>query len=78
MSEREAEKAYTWSEATRDLALGTPLTLREAGDVTWELRDTSLAPYDALPLLVRLFSETTAASRGAALAGLLTSPGKPS
>ena len=45
---------YTWDDAAKDLAMTTHLTLKEALDLTWPLRQTSLHPYDALPILERL------------------------
>lgn len=62
ISPEEAETiraAYTWSEATSDLAYNTSLTLMEATEVTIQLRRTGVHPYDALPILVRIFKDVT-------------------
>jgi hypothetical protein len=62
---------YTWDHATKDLSLSTRMTLREAGDITYQLRGSGLHPYNALPVLVRLFAADRPAERGGALAALL-------
>lgn len=61
---------YTWDTAAQDLALTTHLTLKQALDLTWPLRDTSLHPYDALPWLERLVLAEPS-DLGHALYGLL-------
>ena len=48
---------HTWGDCTNDLALATRLTLREAGIVTFALRECDLHPYDALPALRMIFDE---------------------
>lgn len=69
MSSRED---YTWAEATKDLALLTPLTLQEAGVVCREVESAGLNPHDALPYLKMLFREQDVARKALALNYLLT------
>lgn len=51
--------AYTWEQARSDLAYGTPLTIFDAGRVVRALEeeDTGIHPYDALPLLMKIFGD---------------------
>jgi len=49
----EERAAYTWTMASRDLALVTPLTLTQAADWTAWGRALGVHPHDALPLLVQ-------------------------
>lgn len=49
-----APEDYTWSHATKDLALMTPLTLRQALEWTEWARELRVQPYDALPPLLKL------------------------
>jgi len=62
---------YDWSDATKDLALLTPLTLPEAGQFIWHLRKTQLHPYDAFPFLVTLSSSPSLKVKGESLAALI-------
>lgn len=57
--EREKRDAYTWDNARSDLAYGTPLTIFDAGRVTRTLeeQDLGIHPYDALPLLMKIFED---------------------
>ncbi|WP_395109799.1 hypothetical protein [Actinomadura sp. SCN-SB] len=48
---------YTWLHASRDLALSTPLTLGAAGRVVYEIEQTAVHPYDALPRLIEIFAD---------------------
>ena len=51
--------AYTWENATSDLAYGTPLTIFDAGRVCRALEkgDAGIHPYDAFPLLMKIFED---------------------
>jgi hypothetical protein len=68
---------YTWHHATKDLALMSRLTFREASAVTYELGKLPREvchPYDALPMLLVLFDddlERTVRQKGYALAQLI-------
>lgn len=57
--ERKERDAYTWDNAAHDLAYGTPLTIFDAGRVTRTLdeQDLGIHPYDALPLLMKIFED---------------------
>lgn len=57
--DREARDAYTWENAQSDLAYGTPLTIFDAGRVirTLDEEDLGIHPYDALPLLMKIFED---------------------
>lgn len=48
---------YTWIMAAKDIALSTTLTIQQVGEITWEFRQPqiNIHPYDALPLLIRVF-----------------------
>lgn len=67
----EERAAYTWDDCTRDLALMTSLTAHEALEVTREVRESEISPYDALPPLKDLFGENTIGMRARALRRLL-------
>jgi hypothetical protein len=62
---------YTWQDATKDLALATRLTIREAFQVTFAVRDAGVHPYDAVPHLVHLFGEKPIETRALGLEKLL-------
>lgn len=62
-----ARESYTWTMAVSDLALTTHLTMSQAFDLTYPVRDSSLHPYDALPLLRKLVNAQS--DRGLADAG---------
>lgn len=61
---------YDWSDAAKDIALLTNLTIGEATAVTAELRDL-LHPYDSVLSLVALFESVSPVRAARALAQLL-------
>lgn len=64
---------YTWSDAARDLALTSTLTMREAGEIRRNIDGTSVHPYDALMPLARLFTAGASIGEQADALGLLLS-----
>lgn len=54
--EAETRAAYTWKQATMDLAYSTRLTLMESSWIVEEFRRTDVHPYDAFPIMVRVFT----------------------
>lgn len=56
--EGKSRDQYTWTDCTHDLALTTRLTLKQAGQVTFALRECELHPYDALPPLCLIFADS--------------------
>lgn len=48
--------AYTWKQATTDLAYMTRLTLMESVRVIDEFHRSNVCPYDALPWMVKIFN----------------------
>lgn len=69
--------AYDWTNATKDIALLTRLTLNDASRLTYQLGFTDLVPYDAAPRLVDLINATTGEQIGEALRVLLTGDARP-
>lgn len=68
---------YDWTSATKDIALMTRLTLREASALTSELGVTDLVPYDVVMRLVDLVNATAGGRIGEALRVLLTGDDRP-
>lgn len=68
---------YDWTNATKDIALLTSLTLSEASKLTYQLGYTNLVPYDAVPRLVDLIDAKTGEGIGEALRVLLTGDDRP-
>lgn len=62
---------YTWSDACRDLALATRLTLEEAVTVRLALESTGAHPYDAVPQLIALFGDGDVDAKARGLGALL-------
>lgn len=62
---------YTWQDATKELALATRLTLGEAFQITYAVRDVGLHPYDAAPHLVQIFGDKSVETRALGLEKLL-------
>lgn len=54
--EAAARAAYTWKNATTDLTHSTRLTLVESVRVIEEFRRSNVHPYDALPIMIRVFN----------------------
>jgi hypothetical protein len=63
---------YNWSDAAKDIALMTDLTLAEASSAVEEVRDL-LHPHDSLVSLVALFEAKSPTRQARALARLLES-----
>jgi hypothetical protein len=55
--EARTRAAYTWEKATTDLTYMTRLTLMESGRVIEEFRRSNVHPYDALPWIVKIYSD---------------------
>jgi hypothetical protein len=72
-----SRESYTWTEATRDIALLTRLTLTEASKLTFQLSSTTLIPYDAAPRIIALIKAESGEAIGDALRVLLTGDERP-
>jgi len=49
--------AYTWKHVASDLAYGSRLTIFEAARVVEEFKRGNVHPYDALPMMIRIYSD---------------------
>lgn len=65
------DENYTWTECARDLALATPLTFTQAGQVANNIEGSGIHPYDALPHLKNLFGVADTALQATGLLGLI-------
>ena len=50
---------YSWTDAANDLALSSPMTLAEAGDVCREIKKSGVHAFDAFPILKVIYGAQT-------------------
>lgn len=72
-----SQASYTWTEATRDIAFSTRLTLHDASKLTYRLAPTGLDPYAAVPRIIDLIKAESGEAIGDALRVLLTGDERP-